>query len=351
MNKNNNIEEFGDWPHGKDPATIGRKLARLFDSQDINLHNRHYKDVCAWYGSLRIAALINDQNLLNSLIDKYGPALGTALSFIRSSDTPNGEVDKNIFGIVPLEIYLNNNDNAYIPDGLSVADQQADHLGEHKRKAVDDMFMITCLQVQAYRASGKQKYLDTAAATIVEYLDDLQLTDGCFYQLPDNTVKWGRGNGWAAAGLTEIMKEVDPTHRHYPRILKGYKDLMTGLMSYQTESGLWRQILDDEDSGNWEETSGSAMFTFALVTGIKKGWIDEKIYAPIARKAWLALTDQLQPCGQLKKISNWCYFTTRRAYLSESGRLRERPDAGPMIVTGDNHGQAPMLWAAAAFLR
>lgn len=50
---------------------------------------------------------------------------------------------------------------------------------------------------------------------------------------------------------------------------------------------MWRQLLDQPDC--WIETSGSAMFTYAMIEGIKNDWLDAEEYAPIARKAWMGM--------------------------------------------------------------
>lgn len=49
--------------------------------------------------------------------------------------------------------------------------------------------------------------------------------------------------------------------------------MMAGLLSFQTEAGLWRQLIDQPES--WPETSGSAMFAFGMVTGVAHGWLDD----------------------------------------------------------------------------
>ena len=82
------------------------------------------------------------------------------------------------------------------------------------------------------------------------------------------------------------------------------------------------------------------MFTFAMVTGVKEGWLPRKGYAQAARKAWLGLVDSLDENADLRNV---CEGTGRKNdfqyYLD---RRRE---------TGNLHGQAPLLWAATAFLR
>ena len=48
---------------------------------------------------------------------------------------------------------------------------------------IDDMFMITILQAQAYHTTGKREYMDRAVKEMVVYLDELQRPNGLFYHL------------------------------------------------------------------------------------------------------------------------------------------------------------------------
>src|SRR5690606_27556588 len=269
--------------------------------------------------------------------------------------TGQGHVDENVFGIVPLEIALHTDDPLYLQEGLALADHQQANIDTQKRFAIDDMFMITALQVQAYRASGQAKYLDLAASVMVEYLNRLQQSDGLFYHHEDFHHKWARGNGWFAAGMAELIRELPETHAHYAAIRAGYEKMMAGLLSYQLDegdgAGLWQQIVDSTDSRNWPETSGSAMFTYALVSGVRRGWLEADTYGPAARAAWLALVPKLTAQGQLRDISDWAYKPASHeggpSYAGdEENYYFERPK-----LTGDNHGQAPMLWSAAALVR
>src|ERR1051325_9204483 len=49
---------------------------------------------------------------------------------------------------------------------------------------IDDMFMITMAQAQAFRATGDRKYIDRAAKEMVFYLDKLQEKNGLFHHAP-----------------------------------------------------------------------------------------------------------------------------------------------------------------------
>jgi rhamnogalacturonyl hydrolase YesR len=119
--------------------------------------------------------------------------------------------------------------------------------------------------------------------------------------------------------------------------MEAYRKMMASLLKFQGNDGLWRQLIDDASA--WSETSGSGMFVYAMVTGVKSGWLDKKTYGPAARKAWLGLLKHLDSDGNMHDV---CVGTnkgqTRDYYL---GRAR---------AVGDLHGQAPVLWTAAALL-
>jgi rhamnogalacturonyl hydrolase YesR len=202
---------------------------------------------------------------------------------------------------------------------------------------IDDMFMITALQTQAYRATNDIKYVNRAAKEMVLYLDSLQKPNGLFYHAPDVPFFWGRGDGWMAAGMAEILTSLPENNPDRARIMKGYQTMMASLLKYQAPSGLWRQLIDEPSS--WEESSSTGMFTYAMVVGVKKGWLDRKTYAPAARKAWLGLVSYIDENGDIKEVCEGTNKKNDKQYYLDRKR-----------VVGDLHGQAPILWTAAALL-
>jgi rhamnogalacturonyl hydrolase YesR len=82
------------------------------------------------------------------------------------------------------------------------------------------------------------------------------------------------------------------------------------------------------------------MFTYALVAGVKRGWLDGPAYAPAARKAWIAVVGYID---QNNDVTSVCEGTNKQADLAYYLARKRR--------TGDMHGQAPMLWAASEMLR
>jgi rhamnogalacturonyl hydrolase YesR len=252
-------------------------------------------------------------------------------------------VDAAIFGVVPLEVGRQLKDRKYIEFGQTFADDQwknpdANGLSDETRFWIDDMYMLTMLQLEAYRATGDKKYLDRDAKEMVAYLDKLQQPNGLFFHAPDVKYFWGRGDGWIAAGMAEMLSTLPENHPDRARIMQGYKLMMSALLKYQGKDGMWRQLIDHEEA--WPESSSSGMFSFAMITGVKKGWLDAATYGPAARKAWIAVVGYVD---QNNDVTQVCEGTNKKDDL-EYYLMRRRK-------TGDFHGQAPVLWAADALLR
>ena len=339
------VQEFTDWPAGASPAEIGKRVAENFVVRkfDFETNPRRqyviYPEVCAWYGSLTVAKLTNDPNLTKRLIAKFDPLLGAQSRRI----SPNAHVDYRVFGAVPFEIYMQTKDKRYLEIGQGLADKQwenptEDGITREARYWIDDMYMIPAVQVQAFRATNDAKYLDRAALAMVAYLDKLQQPNGLFFHGTDSPFFWSRGNGWVAAGMTELLTSLPQDHPRRARIMEGYKKMMAALLAAQDPNGTWHQLIDKRDF--WPETSGTGMFAFAMVTGVKKGWLDAATYAPAARKAWLGLVGYIDKDANIRQV---CEGTNKGNSL-EYYRNRAQK-------TGDLHGQAPVLWTASALLR
>ncbi|HEU5070372.1 MAG TPA: glycoside hydrolase family 88 protein [Verrucomicrobiae bacterium] len=337
---------FSHWPDGTAPAVVGRRVAENFLARKFDFETNPkrqfiiYPEACAGYGALTVAQLTGDTNLQAELVRKF--------DFILTPDgaqhiNPVAHVDYRVFGIVPLEIYQQTKDRRYLDIGLKLADAQwakttPDGITAEARYWIDDMYMIPAVQVQAFRATGDTKYLDRAALAMAAYFDKLQQPNGLFFHGTNAPFYWGRGNGWMAAGSAELLRSLPANHPHRARILAGYRKMMAALLANQDPNGMWHQLIDKP--GSWPETSGSAMFTFALVTGVKNGWLDAKTYGPAARKSWITLVGYLDANAKIRDV---CVGTNKGQ--SEQYYL-DRPR-----TTGDLHGQAPMLWTASALLR
>lgn len=347
------------WPKGSSPAEVGKRIVLKF----INTpHSRYgntrpatpptqitYPDVCAWLGGLWFAQVTKDKTLFNQLEARFDPLFESQKNLLPK---PN-HVDNNVFGSLPLELYLQTKKTKYLDLGLQYANTQwtlpenakpegkafaDDGYSWQTRIWIDDMFMITAVQSQAYRATGDRKYIERAAKEMVLYLDKIQLENGLFYHSPDAHFSWARGNGWMAVGMAEMLRNLPKDNPDRERITAGYQKMMAALLKFQTDDGMWRQIIDDQEA--WKETSGTAMFTYAMITGVKNGWLDQKTYGAAARKGWLALVGYINPDDEITEVCEGTNIKNDRNHYLQRKR-----------IVGDLHGQAPVIWCATALLR
>jgi len=348
---------FGDWPAGASPVEVGNRVADRFLSQPHSQFGRPgkpthitYPDVCTWYGGLMFAKASGNKQLASRLARRFEPLFGPEARLIPQPD----HVDNNVFGALPLELYQQTGEPRYLALGLPFADTQwAMPTNRHNtpearelldrgltwqtRYWIDDMYMITAVQAQAYRVTKNPDYINRAAREMVVYLEKLQRDNGLFYHAPDVPFYWGRGIGWMAAGMTELLQALPASNPDRPRILAGYQKMIASLLRYQGKDGMWRQLVDDAEA--WPETSGTAMFAYAMITGVKRGWLEADVYGPAARKAWLALVSYLNEDGDIREVCEGTNKKADRQYYLDRAR-----------DTGNLHGQAPVLWCASALL-
>lgn len=340
---------FAEFPAECNPVQIGLKLSeRFLESGHASPRLISYPEVCTWYGALRFADVTKNKKLLDSLEARFQPLYTTESHLFPKKN----HVDFNMFGSLPLELYRLTGDVKYFKLGMSYADSQwelpeqatpvqkayADRgLSWQTRMWIDDMYMITILQSKAYQVTGDFKYIDRAAKEMVAYLDSIQQPNGLFYHAPDVPFYWARGNGWFAVGMAEMLSYLPEDHPDRPRIMKGYLEMMKTLKNHQNKSGTWYQLIDKPDS--WVETSGSAMFVYAMIQGVKNKWLDANEYGKAARKGWIGLVPYINADGDVTEV---CKGTGKK---NDEQFYYDRPR-----IVGDFHGQAPMLWCASALI-
>ncbi|MCL4637579.1 MULTISPECIES: glycoside hydrolase family 88/105 protein [Olivibacter] len=340
-----------NFPKGSTPTEVGKRLAYHFIDGRHELYAGrfiHYAEVCTWNGALDYAVKTNDQKLIKLLQEKFEPFFTTERVLL----PPMNHVDYNMFGSLALKLYQITKEERYKTLGLAYADSQwnvpTNAKAEEKAWAdkgyswqtrlwIDDMYMITVVQSEAYKVTGDRKYLDRAAKEMVLYLNELQRPNGLFYHAPDVPYYWARGAGWMAVGMPNLLRLLPLDHPDRSRIMEGYLTMMKSLKNYQGESGMWNQLIDEPDF--WPETSGTGMFAYAFIVGVKEGWLDAASYAPAARKAWLAMVPYID---QRNNVTEVCIGTGKK---NDKQYYHDRPRNA-----GDLHGQAPYLWCAAALL-
>ena len=163
---------------------------------------------------------------------------------------------------------------------------------------------------------------------------------------------WGRSLGWYVLGLLETLEVLDEyeeqTNGSAVRELRRDFELefqvrmQAAARAVDPATGAWWQLLDQPGrEGNYIESSGSAMFTWALLAGVRKGYLSNPTdtagisnttaspsnasYVDIARRAYGYLEDTfvvhngngtlgwngtVSVCS-LNSTANYEYYTSR----------------------------------------
>lgn len=316
------------------PSEVGKKLVNYITDQRFGWR---YQKVCTYYGSLIFAEAIHDPGISETIRNGYTP-------FYKGSRKNHiGHVDYNVFGIWPLEMYRQTGDKKYLEKGKLLADDEyktvrPDGLSTYTRFWVDDMYMVGSLQILAYKSLKDTLYLNRAARQLVSYCEKLQRPNGLFYHRDDAPFYWGRGNGWAAAAMVEVLPMLPEDNKYYKPLMKAYRDMMGALLGFQGQDGMWHQLLDDPSS--FAESSCTGMFLYAMATGLQRGWLPWDQYAGPVQKSWEALAGYVNEKGAVKDV---CVGTNAK---NKKKHYLTRPRH-----TGNFHGQAAVLWAATAMAR
>src|ERR1700719_3922663 len=120
-------KDLRNWPAGASPAEIGKRVAdRLLATPHFNFGKPDppsqitYPEVATWYGALTFAQVSRDKELKSRLIQRFQPLFGDEAKLI-----PNpAHVDNTVFAAVPLEIYIQTNEQRYLDLGKALADKQ-----------------------------------------------------------------------------------------------------------------------------------------------------------------------------------------------------------------------------------
>ncbi|WP_235292366.1 glycoside hydrolase family 88/105 protein [Portibacter lacus] len=105
---------------------------------------------------------------------------------------------------------------------------------------------------------------------------------------------WSRAIGWYAMALVDVLDYFPEDHPNRKDLIRILNNLMESITPFQDkETGLWSQIMDlPEKEGNYQEATGTAMFSYVMLKSVRLGYIDQKFYQ-IGAKAHSGLTEHL----------------------------------------------------------
>lgn len=171
---------------------------------------------------------------------------------------------------------------------------------------LDDLYMSVPFLARYGKLTGDTACFNFAAKQIIQFTKYLyDKTTGLYFHCYFDSTKqngvahWGRANGWSIMAQVNLLSFLPANFTLKDSLLAIFRQQVNGLARYQSESGLWHQLLDKNDS--YLETSCSAMFTYAIAKGINEGWLDKR-YSAIALNGWEGLKTKIKPDGQVADI-------------------------------------------------
>ena len=174
----------------------------------------------------------------------------------------------------------------------------------------DTVYMLGIALIGCYNATGDLSYVERFAQEIVSHAHYLMDNEsGLWYHgwaetsfpTEDNCCQygwntnpehrnrefWGRGNGWIAMSMADVLEVLPESDFRYPQIKDMFVRMMATLAKVQDgKTALWRQLpIHVKDNANFLESSCTAMFGYAAAKGVRLGVLPAK-YNKVAQKAY-----------------------------------------------------------------
>lgn len=253
--------------------------------------------------------------------EEYLSALKLRVDELIKLGLPGFTVNTCAMGHVLLTLYKHTGEETYreiIEKKIDYLEHEAlrfgDHVLQHMVSAdndfpeqcwADTLFMAALFLLRAGVELDRPELVEDALNQWywhIQYLQDEK--SGLWYHGYDNIKKnhmsgfyWGRANCWAAYTMSQVA-HILPECYLYPAYLEitgSLNEQLSALKLYQTESGLWRTILDDQDS--YEEVSASAGIATAMLA--KKN----PLYIKFINRVTRGILANIEEDGRVKNVS------------------------------------------------
>jgi unsaturated rhamnogalacturonyl hydrolase len=210
---------------------------------------------------------------------------------------------------------------------------------------LDDLFMSVPALAQMGKYTGEAKYFDDAVKQVLQFSKRMfnyekgLYMHGWVQEMEEHPpFHWARANGWALMTMVELLEVLPENHEGRSKILDLLRRHIRGLASYQSGEGFWHQLIDRNDS--YLETSATAIYAYSIARAINRGWVDARVYAPMAILAWNAVSTKVNALGQ---VEGTCVGT---GMAFDPAFYYYRP-----VSVYAAHGYGPVLLAGAELIR
>ncbi|HEX4222746.1 MAG TPA: glycoside hydrolase family 88 protein [Pseudonocardiaceae bacterium] len=199
-----------------------------------------------------------------------------------------------------------------------------------------------------------------AASAVLIDASHLQAPNGLLYHAYDqNSISWQapgtkhspefwcRAIGWYGMTTVDTLDNLPATAAQRPAILTILRNLVAGMARYQDpKTGRWFQVVDKgSTSGNWTETSCSAMYTYVIDKSVKEGYVASSYHANAVRGYNGVLAEVSKESNGLIDIKNICEGTdvgNLAYYLARPRATNDPHGLGAFLVMNEEYNGNPL---------
>ena len=157
--------------------------------------------------------------------------------------------------------------------------------------------------------------------------------------------------GFMRPAITVLNIQLSNSRESYEKLKQIFVELMDAMLKYQDESGMWYQVVNFGGMDkNYLETSGSSIMAYALLKGVRLGFLPES-YRAYGEKAFHRICDQY-----LSTDENGDLHLDGICLVAGLGGANRRPGTydyymSEPVVKDDAKGVGPFLLAYTEMLR
>ena len=160
-----------------------------------------------------------------------------------------------------------------------------------------------------------------------------------------NKAHWSRALGWLAMALVDIAELVGA--EAFAPLAGQTRDLLARIAAHRVAGGLWLQVIDRPDlAGNYQESSASAMFVYALEKGAMLGLAEAPargLFDTLASTVVRPKPGGGQEMAEICEVAGLGYFENRfrdgsaEYYLTEARVADDIKGVGPLMMSYAAH--------------
>ncbi len=207
---------------------------------------------------------------------------------------------------------------------------------------LDGIYMLQPFLAHHAAAVGDSAQLALVQERLDWVADTMLSPNGMYYHACNSRedvcpYHWSRAMGWYGMAMVDVMEVLPEAYLEKRR--KALQVFVDGILPYQSKSGLWANLADRPvTQTNRLETSGTAMFVYTILKGVRRGWLDPT-YREAAMEGFAGMVREKLKDGALTDI-----------YLKASANNTNNYELTEYYLPDEGKGSGPFIMAYAEML-